>query len=183
MLGHLVQQLTQSVASARHVWDRACAPPAEPAGIHNRLVPYGSYGTRLPGQMMWFLPTLWQAHRGQEAPGGGSPTPAGVVNTADRGFWWSVDMWFREISHPWGGPVTDSGDLVRATERRADAAQDRPSAGCCCGVTLTKRGHTRPPISTDAQGGGFVGGVARRRGWRFVDTRPGGGRACHNGGF
>eukprot|EP00962_Isochrysis_galbana_P010774 scaffold2995_cov120-Isochrysis_galbana.AAC.7 len=83
-------------------------------------------------------------------------------------------MWFREISHP-GGPVTDSGDLVRATERRADAAQDWPSAGCCCGVTLTKRGHTRPPIPIDAQGGEFVGGVARRRGWRFVDTRPGGG--------
>eukprot|EP00962_Isochrysis_galbana_P003527 scaffold998_cov146-Isochrysis_galbana.AAC.2 len=54
------------------------------------------------------------------------------------------------------------------------AVSDTRSGGArSCGVTLQKRA-----TPTDAQGGGFVGGVARRRGWRFVDTRPGRGRAC-----
>eukprot|EP00962_Isochrysis_galbana_P058688 scaffold31846_cov107-Isochrysis_galbana.AAC.1 len=49
---------------------------------------------------MWFLPTLLACSSGQEARVGLRPLQG--LSIADRGFGWSVDMWFREISHPGG---------------------------------------------------------------------------------
>eukprot|EP00962_Isochrysis_galbana_P010773 scaffold2995_cov120-Isochrysis_galbana.AAC.6 len=78
-----------------------------------------------------------------------------------------------EVCGPGSARVSQWRFLTRAG---GGACGGRPPGGCQSRTTVERADmwfhpHKKGP-HTPAQGGGFVGGVARRSVWRFVDTRP-----------